>query len=96
MSFRDQAEYDAFVLYESMFMRVNLANTSSAMIIGNPASANFFSLLMDIPQMKYLTWSTPIGGPNRLVSNFTAKAELDVTSLYMIMARLTNTTSAYI
>lgn len=96
LSFRDQTEYEAFVAYTNQYMRVNLSNTRSDQVLGNPASAYLFGLQLDIPQMKYLTWSTPIGGPNRLVTQFTAKAELDPTSLYMITAALTNTVSAYI
>lgn len=96
MSFRNQEEYDSFVLYDNNYMRVNLTNASSNQVIGNPASSYLFDLQLDIPLTKYLTWSTPVGGPNRLVTQFTAKAEFDTTSLYMIQAQLTNTTSAYI
>lgn len=95
ISFRSQEEYDAFVAYENRFMRVAARNVNSALLIGNPASANYYNLELDVPLTKFLTWSTPVGGPNRLITNFTARAEFDVTSLYQIEARLTNTTSAY-
>lgn len=96
MSFRDQTEYDAFIAYEASYLRLTMTHVISSQIIGNPSSANYFTLQLDVPQMKYLTWSTPVGGPNRLVSQFTARAEFDTTSLYMIEARLTNTVSAYL
>ncbi len=96
LSFRNQEEYDAFVAYENRYMRVNLTNNNSQQVLGNPASQYLFGLQLDIPNFKLLTYSVPIGGPNRLTCNYTAKAEFDVTSLYMIQAQLTNTTSAYI
>lgn len=96
MTFRNQEEYDAFVAYENHYMRLNITNTVSSQVLGNPSSAHYFGLQLDMPLVKYLTWSTPIQGPNRLVTQFTAKAEFDPTSLYMIEAKLTNTVSAYI
>lgn len=95
ISFRSQDEYDAFVAYENRSLRITLRNTSSQSLLGNPASAFYPTLQLDIPQFKFLTWSTPIGGPNRLITSFTGKAERDSTSLYMIEAFLTNVTSAY-
>jgi hypothetical protein len=95
ISFRSQDEYDAFTAYENRYLRLNLSNVNSNLVLGNPNSASYYGLQIDVPLMKVLTWSTPIGGPNRLVTTFTAKAEFDATSLYMIEARLTNTTSAY-
>jgi hypothetical protein len=95
ISFRSQEEYDAFAAYENRSMRVTARETSSASVLGNPSSAFYPTIQIDIPQAKYLTWSTPIGGPNRLQTTFTGKAERDTTSLYMIEAFLTNVTSAY-
>jgi len=95
ISFRDQVEYGAFVAYENRSTRLTFQNTTSSMLIGNPASAFWNTLQIDIPQMKFLSWSTPIGGPNRLVTSFTGKSERDTTSSYMIEAFLTNITSAY-
>lgn len=95
ISFRTQEEYDAFTNYDNRSMRVTMRETSSASVLGNPASAFYPTLQIDLPQTKYLTWSTPIGGPNRLQTTFTGKAERDTTSAYMIEAFLTNVTSAY-
>jgi len=95
VSFRNQTAYDAFVAYENRSLRLTVANTSSSQLLGNPDSAFYPTLQIDIPQFKYLSWSTPIGGPNRLQTSFTGKAELDSQSLYMIEATLTNVTSAY-
>jgi len=96
MTFRDQLEYDAFVNYEEQFLRVAVTNTSSSMVLGDPASASFYQLGFDIPAMKYLSWSAPIQGPNRITATFKAKGEFDTTSLYQISAWLINTTSAYV
>ena len=95
ISFRSQEEYDAFVAYENRSLRITTRDTSSTSLLGNPNSAFYPTLQIDIPQMKYLSWSTPIGGPNRLQTTFTGKAERDTTSSYMIEAFLTNVTSAY-
>jgi len=95
LSFRSQDEYDAFDAYDNRTLRATMRDTRSTSVLGNPSSAFYPTLQIDIPQMKYLTWSTPIGGPNRLQTSFTAKAERDTTSLYMIEAFLTNVTSAY-
>ena len=95
ISFRSQEEYDAFTAYENRSLRVTVRDTSSSSLLGNPASAYYPMLQIDIPQAKYLTWSTPIGGPNRLQTTFTGKGERDTTSSYMIEAFLTNVTSIY-
>lgn len=95
LSFRSQEEYDAFTAYENRSLRLTVRDTSSASLLGNPASAYYPTIQFDIPQMKYLSWSTPIGGPNRLQTTYTGKAERDPTSLYMIEAFLTNVTSTY-
>jgi hypothetical protein len=95
ISFRNQEEYDAFVAYENRSFRATLTNQSSQMLMSNPDSLYWPTLEIDVPQMKYLSWSTPIGGPNRLISTFTAKAERDTASAYMTEARLINITSAY-
>ena len=95
ISFRSQEEYDAFVAYENRSLRLTCRETSSTSVLGNPDSAYYPTLRIDIPQAKYLTWSTPIGGPNRLQTTFTGKGERDSTSAYMLEAFLTNVTSVY-
>jgi len=83
LSFRNQQEYDAFVEYENRTLRATFSNTSSNQVLGNPDSAHFPTLQIDIPQFKFLSWSTPVGGPNRLQTSFTAKGERDIDSSYM-------------
>lgn len=95
ISFRNQEEYNAFVAYENRYARITTTNLNSASILGNPASAFRYTLQFDIPRMKFLTWSTPIGGPNRLQTSFTAKAEYDDVTGVMIQATLINVTSSY-
>lgn len=96
MTFRDHAEYDDFVNYENAYLRVNLTQVvSDALLLGNPSSAFWYELQFDIPLMKYLSWSTPVGGPNRLQTQITAKGEYDVSRGYMIQAQLTSIASVY-
>ena len=97
ISFRNQVEYDAFVAYESRYTRLTMTNQNSAMILGNSdvGSVQQYTLIFNIPAMKFLTWSTPIGGPNRLTTSFTAKAEYDDAAGNMITAELINVTSTY-
>jgi len=83
LSFRDQTDYDAFTTYEARRMRLTMMNVNSNLSLGNVASQDaaaflgYYGLRIHVPRMKLLTWSAPIQGPNRLVANFTAKAERD-------------------
>jgi hypothetical protein len=83
ISFRDQTEYDAFTTYEARRLRLTMLNVNSNLALGNVASLDataflgYYGMRIHIPRMKLLTWSTPVGGPNRLITNFTAKAERD-------------------
>jgi len=99
MSFRDQGDYDAFVAYENRRMRITLLNVNSQLVLGNPASADqsafigYMGLRIHLPKMKFLSWSAPVGGPNRLTASFTAKAEYDDAD-GMISAELMNIVSS--
>jgi len=95
VSFRDQVSYDAFVAYENRSLRITTRNVGSQQLLGNPSSLFYPTLQIDVPQFKFLSWSTPIGGPNRLQSSFTGKAERDSSSAYMVEATLINVTSTY-
>lgn len=96
MSFRDQTAYDAFVAYEARRLRVTMLNVNSALMLGNPSSLDetlflgYFGLRFHFPQMKFLTWSAPIPGPNRLTAKFTAKAQYDETEGFSVAAELNN------
>jgi len=103
LSFASQDEYNAFTAYEARRMRITLINVNSALTLGNIASLDvtgelfygYFGMRIQIPQMKFLTWSTPVGGPNRLITSFTAKAEYDDTAAEMFRIELNNVTSGY-
>jgi hypothetical protein len=95
LSFRNQQEYDAFVAYESRFLRITARNVNSQILLGNVASAFYYTVTLNIPSMKFLSWSAPITGPNRIIANFRAKAEYSETDGYMIRAELINVTSGY-
>jgi hypothetical protein len=100
MSFRDQAEYVAFKTYEARRMRITMLNVNSALMLGNPASLDsaaflgYYGLRFHLPQMKYLSWSAPISGPNRLTASFTAKAEYSDTEGFMAAIEMNNIVSS--
>lgn len=100
MSFRNQDEYDAFTAYENRRMHITLLNVNSRLILGNPASADasafqgYYGLRFLLPAVKYLSWSAPIGGPNRLTASFTAKAEYSEAEGIMAAVELVNNTSS--
>lgn len=101
LSFASHAEYDAFIAYEARRLRVTIMNVNSALTLGNIASLDadgflgYYGMRIDIPSMKFLSWSTPIGGPNRLQTTFTAKAEYDDTIGESFRIELHNVTSGY-
>lgn len=101
LSFASHAEYDAFIAYEARRLRVTIMNVNSALTLGNIASLNtngflgYYGMRIHVPSMKFLSWSTPIGGPNRLSTTFTAKAEYDDTIGEMFRIQLHNVTSGY-
>ena len=82
-------------------MRISLLNVNSALTLGNVATLDanaflgYYGLRLHIPSLKYLSWSAPIGGPNRLQASFTAKAEYDDAEGNMIEVELFNVTSTY-
>jgi hypothetical protein len=101
ISFANHDEYEAFIAYEARRMRVSIQNVNSALTLGNIASLDanallgYYGMRFHIPQMKFLSWSTPIGGPNRLQTSFTAKAEFESTIGEMFRIELFNVTSGY-
>lgn len=96
MAFRDQQDYETFINYEARRLRVTLLNVNSNIVLGNPASvdaANFqgyYGLRVIVPRMKFLSWSAPVAGPNRLTASFTAKAEYDEIDGIMAQIELNN------
>mgnify|MGYP003648398119 CR=1 FL=1 len=96
VSFRDQDEYDAFTTYEARRMRITLLNVNSNFYLGNPASADttkflgYPGLRVHLPQLKFTSWSAPIGGPNRLTASFNAKAEYSDADGFSVCAELLN------
>jgi hypothetical protein len=96
VSFRDQTEYEAFIAYENRRMRITALNVNSQIQLGNPASLNaaaflgYYGFRLHFPQVKYLSFSNPIQGPNRIQAQFTAKAEYDDTAAAMVIAEANN------
>lgn len=98
LSFRDQSEYDAFTAYESRRLHVTMMNQNTLLQLGNPASADVFGLghyglRLIMPEVKFTKWDTPIQGPNRLQTQFSAVAEYNDAAGAMIIADLTNVVS---
>lgn len=83
LSFRNMDEYLAFRAYEDRRMRITLLNVNSALILGNPSSADatkfagYYGLRFHFPRFKFLKYSNPIQGPNRITVSFTGKAQYD-------------------
>jgi hypothetical protein len=96
MSFRDQDTYDAFVAYEARRVRVTFLNVNSKLFLGNPTSADatkflgYPGLRFTFPQLKFTKWSAPMGGPNRIVASFEAKAEFNEADGISAMVELMN------
>ena len=96
VSFRDQSEYEAFIAYENRRMRITMLNVNSNMWLGNPASIDaaaflgYYGCRLHLPRVKYLSFSNPIQGPNRITAQFTAKAEYSDTDGFMLLAQLNN------
>lgn len=100
MSFRDQTDYLTFKAYEAVRMRGTLLNVNSTLVIGNPSSADQTQFLgypgmrFHFPQLKFLSWSAPIPGPNRLTAKFTAKAEYNEAEGFSAVFELNNIVSS--
>lgn len=96
MSFRDQDAYDAFVAYEARRVRATFLNVNSKLFLGNPSSADatkflgYPGLRFTFPQLKFTKWSAPMGGPNRIVASFEAKAEFSEADGISAMVELMN------
>ena len=100
LSFRNMDEYLAFRAYEDRRMRITLLNVNSALLLGNPASADatnfsgYYGLRFHFPKMKYLKFSAPMQGPNRITASFTAKAQFDDVSAIMAEINMMNRVSS--
>lgn len=95
LSFRNLDEYLAFTAYESRYLRITATNVNSNLLLGNPSSAFYFQLQIDIPNFKIVEYDAPIGGPSRITASFQGKAEMSDVGTAEIIVRLTNTTSFY-
>jgi hypothetical protein len=100
MSFRDHAEYEAFKDYEPRRLRATFLNVNSNFYLGNPSSADatlflgYPGLRIHLPQMKFTSYGAPIQGPNRIVANFSAKAEYSEADGISAMVELMNIVSS--
>lgn len=96
MTFRDHSDYQSFIDYEARRLRLTVLNVNSNLALGNIGSLDataflgYYGMRIHIPQMKFLSWSAPIGGPNRLTASFTAKAEYSDADGLMAAIELNN------
>ncbi len=100
LSFRDQSEYEVFKDYAARRLRVTLLNVNSRYSLGNVASLapsaflGYPGVRIHVPQLKFLTWSAPVNGPNRLTASFTAKAEYSEAEGFSCQVELLNIVSS--
>lgn len=100
MSFRDQTAYDRFIAYEAVRFRMTFLNVNSNLMLGNPASLDqtnflgYLGLRFHFPNMKFLSWSAPISGPNRITASFNAKAEFSESEGLSAVVELMNITNS--
>jgi len=96
-TFRTQSEYVAFRNYEPRYLRITARNVNSpSLLLGNPDSAFFPTLQIDVPRFLLTSFSAPVGGPNRITATINGKAERATdNSSHMIEFLLTNVVSSY-
>lgn len=87
VSFQSEAEYERF--------RQGSAAQLKITAVGNKAISatpeNFPRLQVDVPQFFYTAFPINIGGPGRIVANFTGRGNYDQTSGYSLQATIVNT-----
>ena len=67
--------------------------TVTGATVGTAADIN--QLVLDMPDVKYTTYSYPIAGPGRITAAYEAKAQYDTTSSYALRTTLQNTAASY-
>lgn len=87
MIFEDMTQYEKYSSFVSQRMILYCAGKT----IGNGEN----SLMVDVPKMLYSAFPIPISSKGILQSSFSAKAEFDETSNYLVQITLTNTKSGY-
>ena len=96
LCFQTNSEYEQFVNYEPRHLRITARQSaSSSQLIGNPSSAFYPTIQIDVPAFKMTSFSAPVGGPNRLVASFRGKGERADAYGLMVEYLLTNVTSGY-
>lgn len=95
ISFRDQTQYDAFIAYENRGLRATFTNVNSNLLLGNPSSAFYMTLELDVPQFKITQFGAFVRNANRITADFEGRGERDTTLGYAIKARLVNNVSSY-
>ncbi len=85
--FEDMTEFDNFRNQTSQQMIINTTGET----IGNAVNA----IKIDIPRMRYVSFSAPMQNKGLVQANFSAKAEYDETSSYLLEITLTNTKDSY-
>ena len=95
ITFRNQAEYDAFTAYENRGLRVTFTNVSSALLLGNPSSAQYFQMQYDIPQFKITQYGVAVKNAQRITADFEGRGEYDNALGYAVKGFLKTVVASY-
>jgi len=85
VDFTDKTEYNLFLAGTERQMRVLFQGA----VVGADAAATPYTLMFDIPKLRYLAWPVNIGGPGRLMVAVTGKAKYDAAG-YPVLFTLIN------
>ena len=95
ITFRNQAEYDAFVAYENRGLRVTFTNVNSSLLLGNPNSPFYFQMNYDIPQFKVTQYGVMVKNAQRITADFEGRGEYDSALGYAVQAKLRTVVASY-
>jgi hypothetical protein len=95
LSFRDQTQYDQFIAYNNVYLRITLRNVSSVWYMGNPASVFYHTLQIDVPQFKTTKYGVFVKNPQRITADFEGRGERDNALGYAIKATLITNVNSF-
>lgn len=87
LSFRNFDDYTSFL--QGSESSLNL--TAVGDVVAPTGTNKEERLVIDVPKFRYSTFAPNIGGPGRIVVNFTGRGMIDPTSLYSLQVTFVNT-----
>jgi len=90
VDFCSQAEYDIFRASAQQRFLVNILGVNEL-----DGAGQFENLLIDLPNVLYMTYEAPMAGPNRLQATFEGNGKFNTTSSYGFEATLVNSRTVY-